>query len=120
MFERFTDEARRAMALSNREAQRLGHEYIGPEHLLLGLVADPGVGIEVLRALGVEPAAVRSEVMRRLPAGAGAAIAAAAPAVGRAKNVIVEAIHEARRLGDSHVGTGHLLLGLLGVPGTVA
>jgi len=136
MYERFTDRARKVMQLANQEAQRFNHEYIGTEHILLGLVRESsggqlegchrlGVASRVLKRLGVDLDAVRQEVERLLqlePVG-DKVFKGRRPWTARAKRSVEYAVDEARQLGHSHVGTEHLLLGLLredeGVAGVV-
>jgi ATP-dependent Clp protease ATP-binding subunit ClpC len=114
MFERFTDRARKVMALANQEAQRLNHEYIGTEHILLGLVKEgSGVGANVLRNLDVDLRKVRLEVERLVKAGPEMVTMGKLPQTPRARKVIEYAIEEARNLNHNYVGTEHLLLGLL-------
>jgi ATP-dependent Clp protease ATP-binding subunit ClpC len=114
MFERFTDRARKVMALANQEAQRLNHEYIGTEHILLGLVKEgSGVGANVLRNLDVDLRRVRLEVEKLVKAGPEMVTMGKLPQTPRAKKVIEYAIEEARNLNHNYVGTEHLLLGLL-------
>jgi ATP-dependent Clp protease ATP-binding subunit ClpC len=114
MFERFTDRARKVMALANQEAQRFNHEYIGTEHVLLGLVKEgSGVGANVLKNLEVDLRKVRLEVERLVRAGPEMVTMGKLPQTPRAKKVIEYAIEEARNLNHNYVGTEHLLLGLL-------
>ena len=114
MFERFTERARKVMALANQEAQRFNHEYIGTEHVLLGLVKEgSGVGANVLRNLGVDLAKVRMEVEKLVKAGPDMVTMGKLPKTPRAKKVVEYAIEEARNLSHNYVGTEHLLLGLL-------
>ena len=114
MFERFTDRARKVMALANQEAQRFNHEYIGTEHILLGLVKEgSGVGANVLKNLEVDLRKVRLEVERLVRAGPEMVTMGRLPQTPRAKKVIEYAIEEARSLNHNYVGTEHLLLGLL-------
>jgi len=114
MFERFTDRARKVMALANQEAQRFNHEYIGTEHILLGLVKEgSGVGANVLKNLDVDLRKVRLEVERLVRAGPEMVTMGKLPQTPRAKKVIEYAIEEARNLNHNYVGTEHLLLGLL-------
>ncbi len=114
MFERFTDRARKVMALANQEAQRLNHEYIGTEHILLGLVKEgSGVGATVLKQLDVDLRKVRLEVEKLVKSGPDMVTMGRLPQTPRAKKVIEYAIEEARSLGHNYVGTEHLLLGLL-------
>lgn len=114
MFERFTDRARKVMALANQEAQRFNHEYIGTEHILLGLVKEgSGVGANVLKNLDVDLRKVRLEVEKLVKAGPEMVTMGKLPQTPRAKKVIEYAIEEARNLNHNYVGTEHLLLGLL-------
>src|SRR5690606_21987358 len=114
MFERFTDRARKVMALANQEAQRFNHEYIGTEHILLGLVKEgSGVGANVLKNLDVDLRKVRLEVEKLVKSGPDMVTMGKLPQTPRAKKVIEYSIEEARNLGHNYVGTEHLLLGLL-------
>jgi ATP-dependent Clp protease ATP-binding subunit ClpC len=114
MFERFTDRARKVMALANQEAQRFNHEYIGTEHILLGLVKEgSGVGANVLKNLGVDLRKIRLEVEKLVKSGPEMVTMGKLPQTPRAKRVIEYAIEEARNLNHNYVGTEHLLLGLL-------
>ncbi|MFW6154804.1 MAG: ATP-dependent Clp protease ATP-binding subunit [Planctomycetota bacterium] len=114
MFERFTDRARKVMALANQEAQRFNHEYIGTEHILLGLVKEgSGVGANVLKNLEVDLHKVRMEVEKLVKSGPDMVTMGKLPQTPRAKKVIEFAIEEARSLSHNYVGTEHLLLGLL-------
>jgi ATP-dependent Clp protease ATP-binding subunit ClpC len=114
MFERFTDRARKVMALANQEAQRFNHEYIGTEHILLGLVKEgSGVGANVLRNLDVDLRKVRLEVEKLVKSGPDMVTMGKLPQTPLAKKVIEYAIEEARALNHNYVGTEHLLLGLL-------
>ena len=114
MFERFTDRARKVMALANQEAQRFNHEYIGTEHILLGLVKEgSGVGANVLKNLEVDLRKVRLEVEKLVKSGPTMVTMGKLPQTPRAKKVIEYAIEEARNLNHNYVGTEHLLLGLL-------
>jgi len=114
MFERFTDRARKVMALANQEAQRFNHEYIGTEHILLGLVKEgSGVGANVLKNLEVDLRKVRLEVEKLVKSGPDMVTMGRLPQTPRAKKVIEYAIEEARNLNHNYVGTEHVLLGLL-------
>ena len=114
MFERFTDRARKVMALANQEAQRFNHDYIGTEHILLGLVKEgSGVGANVLKNLNVDLRKVRMEVEKLVKSGPEMVTMGKLPQTPRAKRVIEYAIEEARNLNHNYVGTEHLLLGLL-------
>ena len=114
MFERFTDRARKVMALANQEAQRFNHEYIGTEHILLGLVKEgSGVGATVLKNLDVDIKKLRLAVEKRVKSGPDMVTMGKLPQTPRAKKVIEYAIEEARALNHNYVGTEHILLGLL-------
>src|SRR5947208_3485244 len=116
MYERFTDRARKVMQLANQEAQRFNHEYIGTEHILLGLVKEgSGVAANVLKNLDIDLRKIRLEVEKIVQTGPGGeqVIPGKLPQTPRAKKVIEYAIEEARRLNHNYVGTEHLLLGLL-------
>lgn len=102
------------MALANQEAQRFNHEYIGTEHILLGLVKEgTGVGANVLKNLDVDLRKVRMEVERLVKSGPELVTMGKLPKTPRAKKVIEYAIEEARNLNHNYIGTEHLLLGLL-------
>ncbi len=112
--ERFTDRARKVMALANQEAQRFNHEYIGTEHILLGLVKEgSGVGARVLKNLDVDIKKLRLEVEKLVKRGPDMVAMGKLPQTPRAKKVIKYAIEEARSLKHNYVGTEHILLGLL-------
>jgi ATP-dependent Clp protease ATP-binding subunit ClpC len=114
MFERFTERARKVMALANQEAQRFNHEYIGTEHILLGLLKEgSGVGPNVLRNLGVDLHKVRVEVEKRVKFGPEMVAMGKLPLTRRARKVSEYAVEEARNLNHNFVGTEHILLGLL-------
>jgi len=114
MFERLTDRARKVMALANQEAQRFNHEYIGTEHILLGLVKEgSGVGANVLKNLDIDLRKVRLEVEKLVKSGPEMVTMGKLPQTPRAKKVVEYAIEEARNLNHNYVGTEHLLLGLL-------
>ena len=114
MFERFTDRARQVMQLANQEALRFNHEYVGTEHILLGLVKEgTGVGANVLKNLSVDLRKIRDEVEKIVPAGPELVTTGKLPLRGGAKRIIESAIEEARGLNHNYVGTEHLLLGLL-------
>lgn len=107
MYERFTDRARKVMQLANVEAQRLRQDYIGSEHILLGIIAEgSGVAANVLKNLHVHRGNLRADVERLIQEGS-------LPLGSRGKKIIESAMMEARRLGHNYVGTEHLLLGLL-------
>ena len=114
MYERFTDRARKVMQLANQEAQRFNHEYIGTEHVLLGLVKEgSGVAANVLKNLDVDLRKIRIEVEKIVQTGPDMVTMGKLPQTPRAKKVIEYAMEEARQLNHNYVGTEHLLLGLL-------
>src|SRR5213076_2445691 len=116
MYERFTDRARKVMQLANQEAQRFNHEYIGTEHILLGLVKEgSGVAANVLKKLDVDLRKIRLEVEKIVQTGPGGdqVVLGKLPHTPRAKKVIEYSVEEARNLNHNYVGTEHLLLGLL-------
>src|SRR6202158_2948687 len=114
MYERFTDRARKVMQLANQEAQRFNHEYIGTEHILLGLVKEgSGVAANVLKNLDIDLRKIRLEVEKIVQSGADMVTMGKLPQTPRAKKVIEYYIEEARNLNHNYVGTEHLLLGLL-------
>src|SRR6188472_2778340 len=116
MYERFTDRARKVMQLANQEAQRFNHEYIGTEHILLGLVKEgSGVAANVLKNLDIDLRKIRLEVEKIVQTGPGGdqVVLGKLPHTPRAKKVIEYSVEEARNLNHNYVGTEHLLLGLL-------
>jgi ATP-dependent Clp protease ATP-binding subunit ClpA len=120
VYERFTERARKVMQLVSQEARRFNHEYIGTEHILLGLVREAasaqvclGVAANVLGHFGIDLRKVRLEVEKIVLPGPEGALTGRMPQTPRAKKVIEYAIEEARRLNHPTVGTGCLLLGLL-------
>src|SRR6202795_4765620 len=114
MFERFTDRARKVMQLANQEAQRFNHEYIGTEHVLLGLIKEgSGVAANVLKNLDVDLRKIRLEVEKLVQSGPDMVTMGKLPQTPRAKKVIEYSMEEARNLNHNYVGTEHILLGLL-------
>ena len=114
MYERFTDRARKVMQLANQEAQRFNHEYIGTEHMLLGLVKEgTGVAANVLKNLDVDLRKIRLEVEKLVQSGPEMITMGKLPQTPRAKKVIEYSMEEARQLAHNFVGTEHILLGLL-------
>ncbi len=114
MYERFTDRARKVMQLANQEAQRFNHEYIGTEHILLGLVKEgSGVAANVLKNLDVDLRKIRIEVEKIVQTGPDMVTMGKLPQTPRAKKVIEYSMEEARNLNHNYVGTEHILLGLL-------
>jgi ATP-dependent Clp protease ATP-binding subunit ClpC len=114
MYERFTDRARKVMQLANQEALRFNHEFIGTEHILLGLIQEgSGVAANVLKNLDIDLRKIRLEIEKIVQTGPDIVISSKLPQTPRAKKVIEFAIEEARNLNHNYVGTEHLLLGLL-------
>ncbi|HEX5586183.1 MAG TPA: Clp protease N-terminal domain-containing protein, partial [Acidimicrobiia bacterium] len=113
MFERFTDRARRVVVLAQEEARLLNHNYIGTEHILLGLIHEgEGVAAKALESLGISLEAVRAQVEEIIGHG-GAAPSGHIPFTPRAKKVLELSLREALQLGHNYIGTEHILLGLI-------
>jgi prophage maintenance system killer protein len=113
LFERFTDRARRTVTFAQEEARGLGHNYLGTEHLLLGLLAErQGLAWRVLDQLGVSASGARGQIEAIIGRGSGTE-AGPIPFTPRSKKVLELARREAKRLGHGYVGTEHLLLGLV-------
>jgi ATP-dependent Clp protease ATP-binding subunit ClpC len=114
MFDRFTDRARKVMNLAKQEAQRLNHEYIGTEHILLGLIQEgSGVAASVLKNLGVDLKKIRNEIEKIVKSSPTMVSMSTLPFTPRAKKVLELALEEASQLGHNYIGTEHLLLGLI-------
>src|SRR3954463_7307656 len=114
MFERFTEEARRALVLAEKEARGLGHGYIGTEHLLLGLIGEgAGPAGRAFAKLDVTLAAARAQVAADVPPSDEPPGHRQLPFTPRAKRTLEGALRQALRLGHGHIGTEHLLLALL-------
>jgi len=112
-FEKFTERARGVLSSAQEEAQALNHNYIGTEHLLLGLIRDTdGLAVRILQAQGVEPERVRAAVMRIIGRG-DRVVLGEIGLTPRAKKVLELAVDEARRINHHYVGTEHLLMGLI-------
>jgi ATP-dependent Clp protease ATP-binding subunit ClpC len=113
MFERFTDRARRVVVLAQEEARMLNHNYIGTEHILLGLIHEgEGVAAKALESLGISLEAVRQQVEEIIGQGQQAP-SGHIPFTPRAKKVLELSLREALELGHNYIGTEHILLGLL-------
>jgi ATP-dependent Clp protease ATP-binding subunit ClpC len=113
MFERFSDPARRVVVLAQEEARLLNHNYIGTEHILLGVIHEgEGVAARALRSLGINLDAVRQEVDEIIGRG-GSPPSGHIPFTPRAKKVLELSLREALQLGHNYIGTEHILLGLL-------
>jgi ATP-dependent Clp protease ATP-binding subunit ClpC len=114
MFDRFTDRARKVMGYARQEAERFNHDYIGTEHILLGLVKEgSGVAANVLENLDIDLEKLRLEVEKRVKHGPDTGTMGQLPFTKRARRVLDLAVEEAKGLGHKYVGTEHLLLGLL-------
>lgn len=113
MFERFTEKAIKVIMLAQEEARRLGHNFVGTEQILLGLIGEgTGIGPKVLKAMGVNLKDARVEVEKIIGRGSGF-VAVEIPFTPRAKRVLELSLEEARQLGHNYIGTEHLLLGLI-------
>jgi Clp amino terminal domain, pathogenicity island component/UvrB/uvrC motif len=113
MFERFTDRARRVVVLAQEEARMLNHNYIGTEHILLGLLHEgQGVAAKALQSLGISLEAVRQQVEQIIGRGQQAP-SGHIPFTPRAKKVLELSLREAHQLGHDYIGTEHILLGLI-------
>src|SRR5215467_4394646 len=113
MFERFTDRARRVVVLAQEEARMLNHNYIGTEHILLGLIHEgEGVAAKALESLGISLEAVRNQVEEIIGQG-GSSPSGHIPFTPRAKKVLELSLREALQLGHNYIGTEHILLGLI-------
>src|SRR5882762_5257880 len=114
MSNRFTERAQRVILIAQEEAKRLNHDYVGTEHILLGLIAlGEGVAAQVLANLGVDLRRVRAEIEKIVGTGDNVMLLGEIPFTPRAKKVLELAVEEAQNMGHSHVGTEHLLLGLI-------
>ncbi|MEW6621121.1 MAG: ATP-dependent Clp protease ATP-binding subunit [bacterium] len=114
MFERFTERARMVLQLAQEESKRLGHDYLGTEHILLALIREGGgVAAEVLKSLGVNLESLRIEIEKQVPSGADMLTIGDVPFTPHSKKVLELAVDEARVLHHNYIGTEHLLLGLI-------
>jgi len=114
MFNKFTERARKVILLAKEEAKRFNHDYIGTEHILLGLIREgEGVAAAVLQKLGLSPEKIRLEVEKLVQSGPTTMVSGDIPFTPKAKKVIELAMEEARSLGHNYIGTEHLLLGLI-------
>ena len=113
MFNRFTEQAKRAILLAQEEANRLNHGYLGTEHILLGLIREnEGIAANALKNSGIDLAQVRQEVEKVVGRAQGASFLGQVPLTFRANRALQLAAKEARQLGHDYLGTEHLLLGL--------
>lgn len=114
MFNRFTERARKVIILAKEEAKRFNHDYIGTEHLLLGLIREgEGVAATVLRSMGVDLSQVRVEIEKLVQPGPASIMSGDIPFTPQAKKAIELAMDEANAMGHNYIGTEHLLLGLI-------
>ncbi|MBW8005601.1 MAG: ATP-dependent Clp protease ATP-binding subunit [candidate division NC10 bacterium] len=114
MFERFTERARKVIILAREEAIRLGHNFVGTEHLLLGLAREgDGLAVAILKKLSVNLSTLKGEVEKIVSVGSQVSPAGEVPFTPQAKKVLEFAISEARSMGHNYIGTEHLLLGLI-------
>merc|ERR1719498_1934150 len=113
MFERFTEKAIKVVMLAQEEARRLGHNFVGTEQILLGLIGEgTGIAAKVLKSMGISLKEARIEVEKIIGRGSGF-VAVEIPFTPRAKRVLEMSLEEARQLGHNYIGTEHILLGLL-------
>ena len=113
MFERFTEKAIKVIMLAQEEARRLGHNFVGTEQVLLGLIGEgTGVASKTLKSMGITLKDARAEVEKIIGRGSGF-VAVEIPFTPRAKRVLELSWDEARQLGHNYIGTEHLLLGLI-------
>jgi ATP-dependent Clp protease ATP-binding subunit ClpC len=120
MFERFTDRARRVVVLAQEEARILRHNYIGPEHILLGLIHEgSGVAAKALESLGISQETVRQRVEEAIGRGEQAPFGHI-PFTPQAKKLLESSLRESRALGHNYIGTEHILLALIGQGESVA
>ncbi|UCC96256.1 MAG: ATP-dependent Clp protease ATP-binding subunit [Candidatus Omnitrophota bacterium] len=114
MFNRFTERARKVLVLAKEEARRFNHDYIGTEHILLGLIREgEGVACAVLQNLGIDLERLRMEIEKLISPGSVASVLGDIPFTPRAKKALELAAEEARSLGHNYIGTEHVLLGLI-------
>jgi len=114
MFERFTERARKVIILAREEAIRLGHNFVGTEHLLLGLIREgDGLAVAILKKLNVSISALKAEIEKVVAVGTEFSPTGEIPFTPQAKKVLEYAISEARSLSHNYIGTEHLLLGLI-------
>lgn len=114
MFEKFTPRARQVIILARKESDRFNHDYIGTEHLLLGLVRlGQGVAMEVMREMGIDFETLRIEVEKAVGSGPDTKVGGEVPLTPKAKRVLELAMQEAHKLQHSYIGTEHILLGLI-------
>ena len=114
MFERFTDKGRKIIILAREEAERHQNDYLGTEHLVLAILRETdGIALTIIKKMGLSSEQIRLEIERNLPGGGTTMTFGEIPFSPRVKKVIEYAVEEARLLGHNHIGSEHLLLGLL-------
>ncbi|MBI5181644.1 MAG: ATP-dependent Clp protease ATP-binding subunit, partial [Nitrospirae bacterium] len=114
MFERFTDKGRKIIILAREEAERHQNDYLGTEHIVLGILREgDGIALAVLKKMGLSAEQIRLEIERNLPSGSNTLTFGDIPFTPRVKRVIEYAVEEARLLGHNYIGSEHLLLGVL-------
>ena len=114
MFERFTDKGRKIIILAREEAERHQNDYLGTEHLVLAILRESdGIALMILKKMGLSTEQIRLEIERNLPGGGTTMTFGEIPFSPRVKKVIEYGVEEARLLGHNHIGSEHLLLGLL-------
>ena len=114
MFERFTDKGRKIIILAREEAERHQNDYLGTEHLVLAIVRESdGIALTIIKKMGLSSEQIRLEIERNLPGGGTTMTFGEIPFSPRVKKVIEYGVEEARLLGHNHIGSEHLLLGLL-------
>ena len=121
MFDRFSENARKAMGLARQAALNLNHDYIGTEHMLLGMIEErDGVAADVLARLDVQPEVIREEVEKRVARGSHQVTMGQLPFTASGKKALEHTVAAASNLGHSYIGTEHLLLGLITGPDGIA
>ena len=114
MFERFTDRGRKIIILAREEAERHQNDYLGTEHLVLAILRESdGIALMIIKKMGLSHEQIRLEIERNLPTGGTTVTFGEIPFSPRVKKVIEYGVEEARLLGHNHIGSEHLLLGLL-------
>jgi ATP-dependent Clp protease ATP-binding subunit ClpC len=114
MFEKFTDNARKVMALANQEAKKSDDKYIETQHILLAIITESnGIGANVLKNLNVQEKDVKTEIEKLLKSSSDKSGSGKLPDTPRARRIIEYAIEEAKSLDHKHICTGHILLGIL-------
>ncbi|MDF1729207.1 MAG: Clp protease N-terminal domain-containing protein, partial [Sulfitobacter sp.] len=114
MFDRFTDRAKKVMNFARQEAQRFNHEYLGTEHILLGLIKEgDGVAAHVLKNMGIDMTKIRMEIEKIVKTGPSMVTMGQLPFTQMAKKVLELSMEEASSLSHNYIGTEHLLLGLI-------